>query len=466
MKKVQHPFAAFACWLTCGAALLSLSTMVHADAPGPGRVVSISRQPESSRPPIDPEYDRLSAQIQDAIRRAKPACVAVGRRLGERTQGGFSAVIVSPEGHVLTAGHCIRPDTDYEVLLTDGRILKARSLGRSAHLDCGLLKIVDETEFPWAELGTSSDLVRNQPCLSISHPGGVDAQRGPVIRFGRVLGKNSRGHIHNTCLMEPGDSGGGLFDLEGRVIGIHSYIHQSLSDNFDIPVDLFRDHWESLCQAAEFDPSYAVPRFGIQLQSNRATEDGSEVTSVVEDSPAAEAGLQVGDVIQRVNDTEVVEGFRTGRVLQRIMFRRGRPLKLIVRRDEETHTIEIQTPVPEVSPVRDTPGGELDRVAHLALGLARLEESLDDYTVRVKSRRDGQELSLLGTVLSRDGLILSKSSRVGESPSVIDEREQTLPARVVARDDDSDLVLLRVDSPFEHALDFTAMSEPVEGASC
>ena len=87
------------------------------------------------------------------------------------------------------------------------------------------MKIVGEADFPWAELGSSSDLVRNQPCLSISHPGGLQSQRGPVIRFGRVLAKNSRGHIHNTCLMEPGDSGGGLFDLEGRVIGIHSYIH-------------------------------------------------------------------------------------------------------------------------------------------------------------------------------------------------------------------------------------------------
>jgi serine protease Do len=89
----------------------------------------------------------------------------------------------------------------------------------------------------------------------------------------------------------------------------------------------------------------------------------------------------------------------------------------------------------------------------LAAGLSALEDRLDDCTVRISSTKGKRQLSLLGTVISRDGLIVSKGSDVGESPSVVDHRNRKLPGKVVARDDDNDLVLLRVDAPMEHFVD-------------
>lgn len=164
------------------------------------------------------EVQALSEDAQRVAAICQPACVAVSRYRNE--SAGFSAVIVSQDGDVLTAGHCIEPGRDYFVHLNDGQTLPAKSLGKSEFLDVGLIKITEDAAFPHVEMKRSGELVRNQPLLSISHPGGLSSERGLVTRLGRLVAYNSRGHLHNTCLMEPGDSGGGLFDLDGCLIGI------------------------------------------------------------------------------------------------------------------------------------------------------------------------------------------------------------------------------------------------------
>jgi serine protease Do len=84
--------------------------------------------------------------------------------------------------------------------------------------DCGMIKIDDEVlvdvDLPSVGLGWSSDLVANQPCISLGHPSGFNKKRGTVVRFGRIAEaiSSNNGMIRSTCLMEPGDSGGPLFD--------------------------------------------------------------------------------------------------------------------------------------------------------------------------------------------------------------------------------------------------------------
>lgn len=416
---------------------------------------------EPTKPSLD--FVQLNAQIQSAIGRAKPACVAAARRHGRRTGANFSAVIVSQEGHLLGAAHCIQPDADYLITLDDGRKFNAKGLGCSSMLDCGMMKIADGKDLPCARFGDSADLAPNQPCLSISHPGGFDAKRGLVVRLGRVVGRNRWGYIHNTCLMEPGDSGGGLFDLEGRLIGIHSTIERDLTTNFDIPIDWFRQYWKQLCKAEEFNPPHGIGRFGIALKSDRATEEGVEVADVIDDSPAADAGLKAGDIITALNGNRLSPKQDINRAWRRLMPRGGRDLKLTVRRDDESHTLLAKSPPTRHSAVRGEASAEYDAFEDLAAELTALEDQLDDCTVSITSTKGRRQLSLLGTAISRDGLIVSKSSDVGESPSVVDQENRTLAVEIVARDEGNDLVLLQVDGPLEQFVDLAKSTERVDG---
>ena len=95
-------------------------------------------------------------------------------------------------------------------------------------------------------MGDSSSLKTNQPCLSISHPGGYNRSRGAVIRFGYIVRPltNGSGMVQSTALMEPGDSGGALFDLNGDIIAIHSRIGRSMDRNYDVPINKFREYWD------------------------------------------------------------------------------------------------------------------------------------------------------------------------------------------------------------------------------
>ena len=197
----------------------------------------------------DFEVSHLQDRILTTIDSVQPAVVSVRQR-----GGMFSGVIISKEGHILSAGHAVSPGATYQVWLPDGRRFSARGKGSNPRADCALLKITSEfKELPYVRMGDSSGLVRNQPCLSISFPGGQGTRGVPVVRFGRVVqaGRGNR-MLQSTALMEPGDSGGPLFDLQGRVIGIHSRIGQSMSRNFEVPINTFKTFWNELNQEASF----------------------------------------------------------------------------------------------------------------------------------------------------------------------------------------------------------------------
>jgi serine protease Do len=125
----------------------------------------------------DLNIDRMQEQIFDVIKKTSPAIVEISRR-----GALFSGVIVSPQGHVLSAGHTVTPGQQYNIAMPDGRRLRGRSLGaseqmRGEQLDCALIKIEDADNLPFVPIGSSANLQMHQPCLSISYPGGQRARR-------------------------------------------------------------------------------------------------------------------------------------------------------------------------------------------------------------------------------------------------------------------------------------------------
>jgi S1-C subfamily serine protease len=185
----------------------------------------------------------LEKQVQAVIAKVQPATVGV---MVGFAQG--SGVIIK-DGYVLTAGHVSgKPGRPVIIRLPDGRKLKGKTLGRNDGIDSGLMKIEEAGKFPSVEMGKSTALKKGQWVIAIGHPGGFRPNRTPVVRLGRVLSVASTG-INTDCALVGGDSGGPLFDLEGKVVGIHSRIGPfNMSQNFHVPMDTYVTTWDRLAK--------------------------------------------------------------------------------------------------------------------------------------------------------------------------------------------------------------------------
>ena len=397
----------------------------------------------------DLDIDTLQERIYSTIKAVKPAVVSIGRG------GSFSGVIVSKDGAILSAGHAVRPGGRYQVLLPDGRRLSARGKGSNPRADCALLQITTKVDdLPYAQMGESKSLVRNQPCLSISFPGGQGTRGVPVVRFGRLvrIGR-SDGLLQSTALMEPGDSGGALFDLDGRVIGIHSRIGRSMASNLEVPVDTFTKFWSELNREQFFtDSGPPVPKLGFQGM-NRGDGTGVSVAEIVDGSLADKHGIQPKDVIQSVYGRKTASINELRRALVAARDDDSKEIVVKLRRAEDD--VELQIPfdvdrkpapkveLPDYGDKKFSKPRGMDQLANLPMQFSKLESELDDACVEISSElSDSEEISIAGTRIKATAFIVSKNSMVAENPTArLEDSESNL--KVVARDLENDLVLLR-----------------------
>jgi serine protease Do len=248
------------------------------------------------------ELKILEKEVRAVVEKVTPCTVAiqVGSAMG-------SGVIVSEDGYVLTAGHVSgKPDRDATVYLSDGKRFKAKTLGADYGADSGMVKITEGGPWPHVEMGKSSDLKRGEWCVALGHPGGFRPGRRPVVRLGRVLSTGPK-FLRTDCTLVSGDSGGPLFDLDGRVIGIHSNIGMFITANHCVPVDNFRDSWDRLIAGESWGSllggaSSRGAYLGVGLSSEATDCLISEVTP---ESPAAKAGIQTGDIVLKFDDKKV-----------------------------------------------------------------------------------------------------------------------------------------------------------------
>ena len=192
------------------------------------------------------DLQAMQNQIQRVTKRIIPSTVAV--QVGPAHGSG---VIISPRGFVLTAAHVAgESGREANLVLHDGRSVKGKTLGIYRTLDAGLIQIMEDPPdggaWPFAAMGSSDDVTPGQWCLATGHPGGFEAGREPVLRVGRILSIDPDAAITTDCTLIGGDSGGPLFDTQGRVIGVHSRIGGPLHVNLHVPINAYRQQWSRL----------------------------------------------------------------------------------------------------------------------------------------------------------------------------------------------------------------------------
>lgn len=252
----------------------------------------------------------IEKHVKGLLEKVVPATVCI--QFGDSSGSG---VIVSEDGVILTAGHVSgKPGQTCEIVMPDGKKLKGKTLGKNDTIDSGMVRILDGGKYPYVELGKSADLKKDQWCLITGHPGGYKEGRSPVVRVGHIVDlefKAKAAYIRTDCTLVGGDSGGPLFDMHGRVIGIHSRIGTQITSNMHVPVDTFRDTWDRLVKGESFkDVTLASatvsgkPYFGLQLDQ---VDKDCIIGDIVEKSPAAEAGLKKDDIIKKFDGMDVVD---------------------------------------------------------------------------------------------------------------------------------------------------------------
>lgn len=258
-----------------------------------------------------------------------------------------SGVIITRDGYILTAAHVAGgPGRTARIVMSDGTRVRAKTLGMNRSKDAGLVKIVDQSRdsWPYATLGRSVDLKIGQWCIGAGHPGGWQPERGTVIRVGRIqrLSPNRQNAhtLFTDCALIGGDSGGPLFTLDGKLIGIHSRIGTEVTDNMHVPIDVFKDSWDRMANKKEawgvlpgFDPPY------IGVKGGNDPDALPIVSSVEENGPADLADVKPGDLILSVEGQPI----QTFRELVELIagYSPGDPIVLKIRRGDST----LQRPV-------------------------------------------------------------------------------------------------------------------------
>ena len=270
-------------------------------------------------PDEDEALDAYSRAVITVAEKLTPsvANLRVSRRVrgGRRLDGGGSAVVITPDGFMLTSAHVIERTDGGRASFVDGRELGFEVVGSDPHSDLALLR-ADARDLRGAELGDAERLLVGQLVVAIGNPHGFagSVTAGVVSAVGRSLptrgGRVVDNVIQTDAALNPGNSGGALADGRGRVIGVNTAV-AGVGLGLAVPINqATRTIVGALMTEGRFRRAYLGIAGGTRplpprVASSLGRASGVEVVEVVDGSPAAQAGLRPEDLIVELNGTPV-----------------------------------------------------------------------------------------------------------------------------------------------------------------
>lgn len=331
-------------------------------APAPSSSLYLQPVRWEVHPPVD---FTVAAQIaMPAVvhirTRTKADLPAFHRFFLEEEEEGFipssgSGVIISPDGYIVTCNHVIEKASRIEVTLYDNRSFRASIVGTDPSTDLALLKI-DATQLPYLEFGDSDALRVGDWVLAVGNPFNLTSTvtAGIVSAKGRTLGLlrekfRVESFIQTDAAVNPGNSGGALVNIEGKLVGINTAIASMTGTfagySFAVPASIAQKVIEDLRKYGKVQRAL----LGVmienltperQKESDVPVSQGVYVTDVYGGSAAEEAGLQPGDVIVEIDDrpvrnaaelTELVARHRPGDRIKINYYRGSKKIETVAR---------------------------------------------------------------------------------------------------------------------------------------
>ncbi|HLP16809.1 MAG TPA: trypsin-like peptidase domain-containing protein [Bacteroidota bacterium] len=290
-----------------------------------------SEQAEQIQPQESELLDAYSKAVIDVVEKVSPSVVKIEvfsneARGGNRRQqkntpnatGTGSGVIFTPDGFILTNSHVVSTASAINVVLSDGRNLKAEIIGDDPFTDLAVIR-AQGNNFPVAALGDSQSIRIGQLVIAIGNPYGFQATvtAGVVSALGRSLrstgGRLIDNVIQTDAALNPGNSGGPLVNSRGEVIGINTaMIPWAQGICFSIPVNTAKVIATTLMKEGKVTRAYLgiagqvleIAKPALRTHAITGSR-GVMIADVQKNGPAEKAGLLIGDVITEINDTRI-----------------------------------------------------------------------------------------------------------------------------------------------------------------
>jgi serine protease Do len=270
-------------------------------------------------------------------------------------EGVGSGVVIDEKGYILTNNHVIDDAERLKVTLADGRVMRGRVAGSDDVTDLAVIKVESEQPLPAAELGNSDDLKTGQIVIAIGNPFGLTG--GPAVTAGIISSLNRSLQarsgvlelIQTDAAINPGNSGGPLVDTKGKVVAINTAnMPYAQGIGFAVPINIARSILKELMEKGRVTrPWIGVASMKVTPQLARyyglPESEGALIAKVEPYSPADDAGLRKGDIIEgidgnRIEDpSQIASHVRKRQVNDQLMLtvnRYGRQLQVPIQVDE------------------------------------------------------------------------------------------------------------------------------------